>query len=175
MGWYVQNGFPQSHCPTPTLPLFEPMRTTVRTGFGNSDWFEIGKGVRQGCVLSPQLFNVYTELIMREALGGFTGTVSLGGKICTNLRYADDVPLLAGSMEELQRLLDRVRLASEEGGLFLNVTKTKLMRVNSNRGNSDEVDMKTLMVNGEFVEEVDSFNYLGANLDRMIRLRSESA
>ena len=104
--------------------LYLNQRATVRTGFGNSDWFEIGKGVRQRCVLSPQLFNVFTELIMREALGGFTGTVSLGGKICTNLRYADDVALLAGSIEELQRLLDRVRLTSEEGGLFLNVTKS---------------------------------------------------
>ena len=107
--------------------LYLNQEATVRTESGDSEWFSIGQGVRQGCILSPYLFNIYAEYIMRRALDGVTGHVSIGGRKITNLRYADDTTLIARSAEELQELIDRVKLCSEELGLHLNDKKTKIM------------------------------------------------
>ena len=96
--------------------LYLNQEATVRTESGDSEWFSIGQGVRQGCILSPYLFNIYAEYIMRRALDGVTGHVSIGGRKITNLRYADDTTLIARSAEELQELIDRVKLCSEELG-----------------------------------------------------------
>jgi len=84
--------------------------------------------VRQGCILSPHLFNIYSEVIIRNALEGFEGTVKIGGRIITNLRYADDIVLVGGSMEELQDIVNRVHEASSQAGLYLNTSKTKVMK-----------------------------------------------
>ena len=104
-----------------------PGESAVRTNGGNTEWFSIGRGLRQGCILSPSLFNLYSEEIMREALEGFEGGVSFGGMKITNLRYADDTTLVCASRKELMNLLKRIKIASERKGLLLNTKKTKIM------------------------------------------------
>jgi len=106
--------------------LYAGQEATVRTGHGTTDWFQIGKGVCQGCILSPCLFNLYTEYIMRNA--GLE-EAQAGIKIArgNNLRYADDTTLMAESKEELKSLLMKVKEQSENVGLKLNIQKTKIM------------------------------------------------
>ena len=87
--------------------LYAGQEATVRTGHGTIDWFQIGKGVRQGCILSPFLFNLYAEDIMRNAgLEEALAVIKIAGRNINNLRYADDTTLMAESEEELKRALD---------------------------------------------------------------------
>ena len=103
----------------------EVQEATVRTAYGTMDWFQIAKGVHQGCILSPCLFNFQAEYIRRNA--GLEETQA-GIKIARrNLRYADDTTLMAESEEELKSLLMRVKVESEKVGLKLNIQKTKIM------------------------------------------------
>ena len=104
--------------------LYAGQEATVRTGHGTTDWLQIGKGVRQGCMLSPCLFNLYAEYIMRNA--GQAG-IKTAGRNINNLRYADDTSLMAESEEELKSLLMKVKVESEKVGLKLNIQKTKIM------------------------------------------------
>ena len=90
---------------------------TVRTEFGEAENIDIGKGVQQGCILSPLLFNIYAENIMREALEEWERGISIGGRMVTNQRYADNTTLLAGTKDDLVELVGRVRRASEKAGL----------------------------------------------------------
>ena len=100
----------------------------VRTGHGTIDWFQIGKGVRQGCILSPCLFNFYAEYIMRNAgLEETQAGIKIAGRIINNLRCAVDATLMAESEEELKSLLMKVKEESEKVGLKLNIEKTKIM------------------------------------------------
>ena len=102
--------------------------TTVRTGYGTTDWFQMGKGVRQGCILSSCLFNLYTESIMRNAgLEEAQAGIKTAGRNISSLRYADDTTLMAESEEELQSLLMKVKEESEKVGLKLNNQKIKIM------------------------------------------------
>ena len=99
---------------------------TVRTGHGTTDWFQIGKGVRQECILSPGLFNLYAEYIMRYAgLDEARAEIKIAG--INNLRYADDTTLMAESKEELKSLLIKVKEVREKVGLKLNSQNTKIM------------------------------------------------
>ena len=108
--------------------LYAGQEATVRTGHGTTDWFQIGKGVRQGCILSPCLFNVYAEYIMRNAGLEETQTgIKIARRNINNLRYADDTTLMAESEEELKSLLMKVKVESEKVGLKLNIQKTKIM------------------------------------------------
>ena len=101
--------------------------TAVRTGHGTTDWFQIGKGVHQGCILSPCLFNFYAEYILRNAgLEETQAGIKIAGRNINNFRYADDTTLMAGSEEELKTLLMKVK-ESEKVGLKLNIQKTKIM------------------------------------------------
>ena len=101
---------------------------TVRTGHGTTDWFQIGKGICQGCILSPWLFNLYAEYIMRNAgLEEAQAGIKIAGRNINNLRYADDTTLMAESEEELKSLLIKVKEKSEKVGLKLNIQKTKIM------------------------------------------------
>ena len=94
---------------------------TVRTGHGTADWFQIGKGVRQGCILSPCLFNLYAEYIIRNAgLDEAQARIKIAKKNNNNLRYADDITLMAESEEELKSLLMKVKEECEKVGLKLN-------------------------------------------------------
>ena len=107
--------------------LYAGQEATVRTGHGTTDWFQIGKGVCQGCILSP-LFNFYAEYIMRNAgLEEAQAGIKMAGRNINNLRYADDTTLMAESEEELKSLLMKVKVESEKFGLKLNIQKTKIM------------------------------------------------
>ena len=101
---------------------------TVRTGHGTTEWFQIGKGVHQGCILSPCLFNLYTEYIMRNAgLEEAQARIKIAERNTNNLRYAGDTTLMAESEEELKSLLMKVKEEREKVGLKLNIQKTKIM------------------------------------------------
>ena len=108
--------------------LYAGQEATVRTGHGTTDWFHIGKGVRQGCILSPCVFNLYAEYIMRNpGLEEVQAGIRDAGRNINNLRYADDTTLMAESEEELKSLLMKVKEESEKVGLKLNIQKTKIM------------------------------------------------
>ena len=108
--------------------LYAGQETTVRTGHGTTDWFQIGKGVHQGCILSPCLFNLHAEYIKRNAgLEESHAEIKIARRIINNLRYADDITIMADSEEELKSLLMNVKEESEKVGLKLNIQKTKIM------------------------------------------------
>ena len=126
---------------------------TVRTGHGTTDCFQIEKGVRQGFILSPCLFNFYAEYIMRNTgLEEAQAGIKIAGSNINNLRYADDTTLMAESEEELKSLLMKVKEESEKVGLKLNIQKMKIMA--SGPITSWEID-------GETVETVSDFIFLG--------------
>ena len=133
--------------------LYAGQEAIVRTLHGTKDWLKIGKGVRQGCILSPCLFNLCAEYIMRNAgLHETQGRIKIAGRNINNLRYADDTTLMAESEEELKSLLIKVKEESEKVGLKFNIQKTKIMA--SGPITSWEID-------GETVETVKDF-ILGA-------------
>ena len=108
--------------------LYVDQETTVRTGHGTIDWFQIRKGVGQGCILSPCLFNLYAEYIMRNAgLDEAQAGIKTARRNINNLRYADDTTLMAESKEELKSLLMKVKEETEKVGLHLIIWKTKIM------------------------------------------------
>ena len=108
--------------------LYAGQETTVRTGHGTTDWFQIGKGVHQSCIFPPCLFNLYIEYIMRNAgLEETQAGIKIAGRIINNLRYADDTTLTAESEEELKGLWMRVKEESEYATLKLNIQETKIM------------------------------------------------
>ena len=108
--------------------LYAGQEATVRTGHGKTDWFQIGKGVCQGCILSPCLFNFYAEYIMRNAgLDEAQAGIKIAGRNIDNLRYPDDTTLMAEGEEELKSLLMKVKEKSENIGLKLNIQKSKIM------------------------------------------------
>ena len=108
--------------------LHAGQEATVRAGHGTTDWFQIGKGVHQGCILSPCLFNVYAECIMRNTgLEEAQAVIKIAGRNINHLRYADDTTLMAESEEELKSLLMKVKEENENVGLKLNIQKTMIM------------------------------------------------
>ena len=136
--------------------LYADQEATVRTGHGTTDWFQIGNGVCQGCILSSCLFNLYAEYIMRNAgLEEAQAGIKMAGRNINNLRYADDTTLMAESEEELKSLLMKVKEESEKVGLKLNVQKTKIMA--SGPITSWEID-------GETVETVSDFIFWGSKI-----------
>ena len=116
------------HLTCPLRNLYAGQEATVRTGHGTTDWFQIGKGVHQGCILSPCLFNLHAEYIMWNAgLDEALARIKIARRTINNLRYADDTTLMAESEEELKSLLMKVKEESEKVGLKLNIQKTKIM------------------------------------------------
>ena len=108
--------------------LYADQEATVRIGHGTTDWFQIGKGVHQGYIMSPCLLNLYAEYITRNTgLEEAQAGIKIAGRNTNNLRYADDTTLMAESKEELKSLLMKVKEESEKVGLKLNIQKTKLM------------------------------------------------
>ena len=108
--------------------LYAVPEAAVRIGHETTDWFQIGKGVRQGCILSPYLFNSYTEYVMRNAgLDEAQAGIKIARRNINHFRYADDTTLMAESEEELKSLLMKVKEESEKVGLKLNIQKTKIM------------------------------------------------
>ena len=136
--------------------LYAGQEATVRTGHGTTDWFQIRKGVCQGCILSPCLFNFYAEYVMRNAgLEETQAGIKISGRNINNLRYADNTTLIAESEEELKSLLMKVKVESEKVGLKLNIQKTKIMA--SGPITSRQID-------GETVETVSDFIFLGSKI-----------
>ena len=108
--------------------LYAGQEATVRTGHGTIDWFQMGKGIYQGCILSPCLFNLYAEYIMRNAgLEEAQARIKIARRNINNFRYADDTTLMAESEEQLKSLLMKVKEESEKLGLKLKIQKTKIM------------------------------------------------
>ena len=133
--------------------LYAGQEATVRTGYRTTDWFQIGKGVRQGCILSPCLFNLSPENIMRNAgMDEAQAGVKIAGRNINNLRNADDTTLMAESEEELRSLLMKVKEESEKVGLQLNIQTTKIMA--SGLITSWQMDVAT-------AETVSDFIFLG--------------
>jgi len=136
--------------------LYAGQEATVRTEHGTADWFQIGKGVHQGCVLSPCLFNLYAEYIMRNAgLDEAQAGIKIAGRNINNLRYADDITLMAESQEELKSLLMKVKEGSEKVGLKLNIQKTKVMASSP---------IISWQIDGETMETVTDFIFLGSKV-----------
>ena len=136
--------------------LYAGQEATVRTGHGTADWFQIGKGALQGFILSPCLFNLYTEYIMRKTgLDEAQAGIKIAGRNINNLRYADDTTLMAESEEELKSLLMKVKEESEKVGIKLNIQKTKIMASGP---------ITSWQTDGETVETVADFIFLGSKI-----------
>ena len=130
--------------------LYSGQEATVRTRHGTTDWFQIGKGVHQGCILSPCLFNFYAEYIMRNAgLDEAQAGIKIARRNINNLRYAYDTTLMAESEEELNSLLMKVKEVSEKVGLKLSFQKTKIMA--SSPITSWQIDGETVEIVADFV------------------------
>ena len=120
----MENSERVGHTRPPDLPL---EKATVRTGHGTTDWFQIGKGVCQGCILPPYLFNLYAEYITRNAgLEEAQAGIKIAGRNINNLRYTDDSTLMAESKKELKSLLMNVKEESEKVGLKVNIQKSRI-------------------------------------------------
>ena len=164
--------------------LYASQEATVRTGYGITDWFQIGKGERQGCILSLCLFNFYAEYIMRNTgLEEAQAGVKISGRNINNLRYADDTTRMAESEEELKSLLMKVKEQSEKVGWKCNIQKTKIMA--SGPITSGEIDGETvsdfilwgskIIAGGDYNHEIKRHLLLGrkvmTNLDSIFKSR----
>ena len=134
--------------------LHAGQEATVRTGHGTTDWFQIGKGVHQGCILSPYLFNLHAEYIMQNAgLEEAQTGIKIAGRSINNLRYADDTTLMAESEEEQKSLLMKVKEESEKVALKFSIQKTKIMA---------SCPITSWEIDGETVEAVSDFIFGGS-------------
>lgn len=156
--------------------LYEQQIASVKLQETQTTEIPIKRGVRQGCVLSPMLFNMYSESIFQNALEDAEDGIKVNGRLVNNLRYADDTIMIADSCEGLQRLLDRLSTVGDSMGLKINTTKTKVMVINRNPGQLTDV-----VVYGTPIARVSKFRYLGSwisedlNPDVEIRARIEMA
>ena len=133
--------------------LYAGQEATVRTRHGTTNWFKRGKGVHQGCILSPYLLNLYAEYIMQNVgLDESQARIRIAGRNSNNFRYADDTSLMAESEEKLKSLLMRVKEESEKAGLQLDIQKTKIMASGL---------ITSWQIDGENVETVSGFIFLG--------------
>ena len=136
--------------------LYADQEATVRSGHEPTDWFQIGKGVHQGCILSPCLFNLNAEYIMKNAkLDEAQAGIKITGRNTNNLRYADDTTILAESKEELKSLLMKVKEESGKVGLKLNFNKTKIMASSP---------ITSWQIDGETIQTVTDFIFLGSKI-----------
>ena len=136
--------------------MYEGQEAIVRTGHGTMDWFKIGKGVRQRCILSPCLFNLHAEYIMRNArLDEAQARIKIARSNINNLRYADDTTLMAENEEELKSLLMKVKEESEKTDLKLSIQKTKIMASGP---------ITSWQIDGETMETVTDFIFLGSEI-----------
>ena len=152
---FLEMGFPK-HLVVLLRSLYVNQRATIRWNGDHTQEFQIGRGARQGCILSPHLFVTYTEKGIRDAEVSKYG-INVGGKLISNLRYADDTALLVNSKDGITQLTNSVNDAGKELNLKLNVKKTKIMVA----GAVPEEE-HNIMIDGENVEQVDRFKYLGS-------------
>ena len=139
--------------------LYDQQKATIRWDGNHTDFFNINKGVRQGCILSPHLFSVYTEQVMRNADIQFLG-IRIGGRTIADLRYADDTALCSSNITSSKRLLHRVDQAGEKEGLGLNAPKTNYMHLRGKESlNDEQIEIK---VKNTTLKKVNDFKYLGS-------------
>ena len=144
--------------------LYADQEATVRTGHGTTDWFQTGKGVRQGCILSPCLFNLYAEYTMRNVgLNEAQAGIKTSRRIINKLRYADDTTLMAKSEQELKSLLMKVKKESEKVGLKFNIQKTKIMASSP---------ITSWQIDGEAIENVTDLINRNSNRPYFLRLEN---
>ena len=143
----------------PDLPPEKPVcrsGSNIRTGHGTIDWFQIGKGVSQGCILSPCLLNLYVEYIMRNTgLEEAQAGIKIARRNISNLRYADDTTLMAESEEKLNNLLMKVKEESEKVGLELNIQKSRIMA---------SCPITSWQIDGKTMETVTDYIFLGSKI-----------
>ena len=135
--------------------LYAVQEATVRTGHGTTDWFQIRQGILHGCILSPCLFNLYAEFMRNAGLDEAQTGIKIAGRNINNLRYADDITLMAESEEELKSLLIKVKEESEKAGLKLNIPKRKIMASSP---------ITSWQIDGETVKTVTDFIFLGSKI-----------
>ena len=136
--------------------LYTDQEATVRTGHGTTDWLQIGKGICQGCILLPCLFNFYAEYIMWNArVDEAQAGIKIAGRNISNFRYTDDTTFMAESEEELRSLLMKLKEESEKVGLKLSIQKTKIMA---------SCPITSWKIDGETMETVTDFIFLGSNI-----------
>ena len=166
--WHVLRGFGIEEGLIQVIQaLYNSASSAVLLNSDIGDFFKTTVGVRQGCLLSPVLFNLFLENIMRETLLDFHSTISIGGRPISNLRFADDIDLMGGSNQELQNLTDRLTARSGAYGMEVSSEKSKIM-VNSTKDTPANISM-----NGQQLEEVDAFKYLGSTLTKDGRSTTE--
>ena len=131
----------------------------IRIAGEDSDPAKLGRGVRQGCPLSPLLFNIYIQALIDEAMDGGEDGVKVGGQLVKAIRFADDQAMLASSNAGLQRIMNRLNETSGEKDMKINIAKTKVMRIGLSRTGGTSVD---ITVNGVKLEQVKQYCYLGS-------------
>src|SRR6218665_565883 len=142
--------------------LYENQSAVIRTEFGDTDRFKIKKGVWQGCILSPFLFNLYAQRIMRKAeMEEAKEGVKIAGRTLNNLRYADDTTLMARKKADLAKLIRRLKRESEKAGLYFNIKKTKTANWDSFETDREEIEVVT------------SFTFLGSEVEKDRRCDKE--
>ena len=137
------------------MNLYMNQKAVVKIQQDCSDESEIGRGVRQGCCISPLLFNIYAEAMMMEAMEGIEEGVKIGGNLLKDVRFADDQGMIASSENGLQKIMDGLYSTALKYDMKINIKKTKVMRVSRERADV------TIMINGLKIEQVKSFKYLG--------------
>src|SRR5215467_9204708 len=137
--------------------LYTKQEAAVRTEYGNIDWFEVSKGVRQGCILSPYLFNMYGEYILRRVGFEEDKGIKVGGRTINNLRCADDTTILAEDKEDLKNLLKKIKEESEKAGLMLNLKKTKIMTTGT---------LNEFILDGTEIEIINRYTFLDTVITR---------
>jgi hypothetical protein len=137
--------------------LYMKQEAAVKTEYGNTEWFEVRKGVRQGCILSPYLFNMYSEYILRRV--GFEDNIGIkvGGRTIKNLRYANDTTILTENKEDMGKLLKKLKEESEKAGLMLNLQKTKIMTTGT---------LNEFILNRTEMEIIDFYTFLASIITR---------
>jgi len=148
--------------------LYMQQKTVIKVGQEYSEESDMGRGVRQGCCLSPLLFTVYAEFMMMEAMEGIDEGIKVGGKLLKDVRFADDQGMIAGTEKGLQKSMDSLNTTADKYGMKINIKKTKVMRVSKKIGGKVKIE-----INGNRIEQVKSFKYLGSTITEDGRCESE--
>ena len=146
--------------------LYLRQSVVVRVNGGNSEPGLLGRGVRQGCPLSPLLFNIYIQQLIMEAMENVEDGVKVGGQLVNAIRFADDQAMVASTNAGLQRIMDSLNRTSGEYGMRINTKKTKVMRISREEGKS-----MNITINGNKLEQVTQFCYLGSTITEDCRLQ----
>ena len=166
----IEMGFPV-HIIKLIKSLYDEQQASVRINGETSEWFKVGQGVRQGCIISPHLFNIYTENIMRQLHSDPNpskySSLSIGGHELPELRYADDTVLLSTTPTGLEELINDVKEHSEKQNLYLNAKKTKIMKTDKSK------QCPEIKVNNDTLEVVNEFQYLGTKLTHNGNINNE--